>query len=130
MKLDPFTAAYIVCALWASCDNSTPSGGDPLDQNFTITDIAPEALERIKADCGHFQQAHADLLAQAYSLYSVTDGSSPETYAGHDFWLTRNSHGAGFWDRDLGEVGEQLTVAAHNMGGSDIYPGDDGSLYV
>ena len=130
MQLDAFTHAYIVCALWSSTDNSTPAGGDPLDQNYAITDIAPEALERIKADCGQFQQAHADLLAQAYSRYAVTDGSSPEEYAGHDFWLTRNGHGAGFWDRGLDEVGEQLTTAAHSMGGSDIYPGDDGNLYV
>jgi hypothetical protein len=130
MQLDAFTAAYIVAALWSSTDNSTPSGGEPLDANYATTDIAPEALDRIKADCGLFQQAHAELLAQAYALYSVTDGSSSETYAGHDFWLTRNSHGAGFWDRDLGEVGEQLTAAAHAAGGCDIYVGDDRRLYV
>ena len=130
MKLDAFTHAYIVAALWSSTDNSTPSGGNPLDDNYAATDIAPEALEQITQDCSRFQQAHAVLLAEAYSRYSVTDGSSPETYAGHDFWLTRQGHGAGFWDRGLGEVGEKLTAAAHAVGGSDIYVGDDGELYV
>ena len=130
MQLDAFTQAYIVCALWSSTDNSTPSGGDPLDRNYDRTDIAPEALEKIKADCGQFQQTHAGLLAEAYARYSVRDGYSPEAYAGHDFWLTRNFHGCGYWDRDLGEVGEQLTTAAHAMGGCDFYIGDDGALYV
>src|SRR4051794_5768381 len=90
MQLDPFTHAYIVCALWSSTDESTPSGGKPLDDHYDATNIAPEALEEIKTDCRVFQQAHADLLAQAYALYAVTDGSSPEEYAGYDFWLTRN----------------------------------------
>ncbi len=82
MKLDAFTAAYIVCALWSSTDNSTPSGGEPLDQNYDVTDIAPESLERIKSDCERFQQAHGALLAMAYLLYVVTDDSSPEAYPG------------------------------------------------
>jgi hypothetical protein len=31
---------------------------------------------------------------------------------GHDFWLTRNGHGAGFWDRSelkAHDLGERLT---------------------
>lgn len=27
----------------------------------------------------------------------------------HDYWLTRNGHGAGFWDRGLGDAGQRLT---------------------
>ena len=33
-------------------------------------------------------------------------------HAGHDFWLTSQGHGAGFWDRGLGEVGDILTDSA------------------
>jgi hypothetical protein len=128
--LDAFTEGYVVCALWASCDESTPSGGEPLDRNYEATDIAPESLKRIKADCREFQREYSALLAQAYALYSVTDGASPEAYAGHDLWLTRNSHGSGYWNRDLGEVGEKLTTAAHVAGTCDIYVGDDGQLYI
>lgn len=37
--------------------------------------------------------------------------------SGHDFWLTRNRHGAGFWDGDYPEdVGKALTDAAHVYG--------------
>jgi len=35
---------------------------------------------------------------------------------GHDFILTRNGHGAGFWDRGLGEAGERLTAATKLYG--------------
>lgn len=49
---------------------------------------------------------------------------------GHDFWLTRNGHGAGFWDRGLGDVGDQLSEAARAHGAMDAYLGDDGDLYL
>lgn len=49
---------------------------------------------------------------------------------GYDFVLTRNGHGAGFWDRGLGEAGDRLTAAAHSYGESGLYVGDDGRLHV
>lgn len=39
---------------------------------------------------------------------------------GHDFYLTRNGHGAGFWDRGLGEVGDRLSDAAKVYGETSI----------
>jgi len=50
--------------------------------------------------------------------------------AGHDLWLTRNGHGAGFWDRDLGEAGDKLTELSKEMGELTLLQGDgDGKLY-
>jgi hypothetical protein len=49
---------------------------------------------------------------------------------GHDLWLTANRHGAGFWDRDLGSVGERLTAMAHNVGGASILVDADGPTYI
>lgn len=43
----------------------------------------------------------------------------PESYAGHDLWLTRSGHGAGYWDRGLGELGDRLTEAAKSYGSPD-----------
>ena len=115
-RLDSFTKAYIVCALWSSNDDKTPSGGEPLDKNYTIFDLTMDALKSIKQDCENFQREHGALLATAY-------GVSPydEPAAGHDFWLTRCHHGVGFWDRGLGEVGEALTKAAHAYGEANLY---------
>jgi hypothetical protein len=61
-KLDDFTLAYIACALWCSDDDSTPSGGDPLERNYSIADIAPETLRKMVNDCAAFQRANEALL--------------------------------------------------------------------
>src|SRR5690606_12135580 len=88
-------------------------------------DLAPEALQSIITDCQDFQQSNADDLDLAYGL---PDYGGP-TQAGHDFWLTRNGHGAGFWDRGIGEVGDRLANASKVYGGVDLYFGDDGKVY-
>ena len=49
---------------------------------------------------------------------------------GHDLWLTRNGHGAGFWDRGLGEIGDKLSDIARGMGEKHLYKGDDGKIYL
>jgi hypothetical protein len=112
-KLDAFTRAYIECALWASTDDD----GEPLD-SYGAEDIAPEAMQEIIDDCKAFQ---ADQSADLADIDSEQ--------AGHDFWLTRCGHGAGFWDRGLGDIGRRLTDAAHVWGNVDLYIGDDGKIY-
>jgi hypothetical protein len=47
---------------------------------------------------------------------------------GHDLWLTRNGHGVGFWDRDLGDLGDLLTDLADLMGEFDLSVGDYGTI--
>ena len=112
---DSFTLAYIACALWSSLDDD----GVPLDTNYIASDLAPETLERIKADCAAFR---------AQNWESICGNLSR---AGHDFWLTRNHHGAGFWYGDwLENVGEELTEACRLWGEFDLYIGDDGEIYA
>ena len=120
-KLDSFTEAYIACALWSSTDNQDDSGGDPLDDTYDASDLAPEAIASIIEDCDAFQADNAEMLAKA--------GDAEQN--GHDFWLTRNGHGAGFWDRGYpAAIGRTLTDAAHVYGSCDIYIGEDGKLYI
>lgn len=114
--MTPFLRAYIACAIWSSTDDD----GDPLDYQFDESDLAPDALESMADDCAAFEATHAADLAQA--------GDAEQN--GHDFWLTRNGHGAGFWDRGYGDVGRRLTDAAHAYGTSDLYVGDDGQLHI
>lgn len=123
--MNDFIRGYMECALWSSTDESTPEGGNPMDDNYGIEDIAPEAVKQIEEDCNDFQQANTELLAEAKTIRKTYD----DAHAGHDFWLTRNHHGAGFWDRGLGEVGEKLSAAAHVYGDCNLYVGDDGKVY-
>ena len=117
MSFETFRDAYIECALWSSTDNADESGGAPLDTNYSAENIADETFNAITEDCRDFYDAHADKF-------------DDDSQAGHDFWLTRNRHGAGFWDRGLGPIGDELTAAAHVYGEVDLYVGDDGMLYT
>ena len=116
--MDRFTIAYIEAALWSSTDNSDDSGGNPLDDNYGIDDLAPETIQSIIEDCQAFQNEHFEDIANDLER------------AGHDFWLTRNGHGAGFWDGDWDdEIGDRLTKASDTYGCVDLYIGDDGRIY-
>lgn len=115
---------YIECALWSSNDESDESGGEPLDANYNSADIADETRAAMVADCTRFAQENAA------TLLSVTGhGKYDFAQAGHDLWLTRNGHGAGFWDRGLGEAGETLSEAARKMREVYLYVGDDGKVH-
>lgn len=114
----PFIRGHISCALWSSTDNSRDDGGDPLDQNYDYCDLAPECVATMVKDCEDFQEANA---ADLEGL----DASD----CGHDFWLTRNGHGAGFWDRALGALGDRLSAACEPYGSAYLYVGDDGRIH-
>ncbi len=89
VELDDFTQHYLVAALWSSTDNSNEQGGEPLDANYDLSDLSVAALQSAKEDCECFQKDNATWLDHA--------GTTEQN--GHDFWLTRNQHGAGYWDR-------------------------------
>lgn len=91
--------------------------------------MSTEAMARIAADCDNFQRACVDLLDAACTLGDSPDVTYDMTRAGNDFWYDRNGHGVGFWDRDLGDVGDKLSDAAKVYGSIDLYRGDDGKLY-
>jgi hypothetical protein len=118
--LDTFTTAYLVAMLWSSSDTET---GEPhLDATHNIENISQQTLTGVVADCKDFQEKYADLIEAS--------GLSRDQ-AGHDFWLTRNHHGTGFWDRDISkELGERLTNAAQSYKESSPYVGDDNLIYI
>jgi hypothetical protein len=125
-ELDDFTRSYMTTALWSSNDESTPSGGYPMDDNYDTDDISNETWNEMVKDCEDFQQAQAADLQLAYNHPKV---KYDESSAGHDFWLTRNGHGAGFWDRGLGTVGDRLSKASKPYGEVNLYIGDDDKIH-
>jgi hypothetical protein len=116
--MDDFTLAYIECALW-TLPVEHPS------TVYTCDDLAPETLQKMEEDCRKFQEENATLFLQVYDSRPDYD----ESNAGHDFWLTRNGHGAGFWDRGLDDIGEALSEKARAFGECELYVGDDGKIY-
>ena len=127
-EFDSFFNAYMETALWSSHDESDDSGGNPMDENYSTGDIADECYESMKADCRKF-------FKENYEVMDEADGPSGPDYdewghMGHDFWLTRNGHGAGFWDGDYSEPhGDLLDEAAKSFGEIDLYIGDDNTIH-
>jgi hypothetical protein len=115
MNLNAMVRQYAVTALWSSIDED----GEPLDAHYTVEDIDSKTMDAMRDDCADFLAANrGDLVAAGMNAHD----------AGHDFWLTRNGHGAGFWDRGLGEIGDRLSDAAKVYGSVDLYVGDDGQI--
>lgn len=116
-RFDRTMRGYFDAALWASTDDD----GTPLDAEFSTSDFPQSAKDRAEEDVNLF-------IVQCEERNIDVNAHDPEQF-GHDFWLTRNRHGTGFWDRDLGSEGKILTDIAHSFGEVDIYVGDDGLLY-
>ncbi len=120
--LSGFTQGYIDAIFFTETGPDNPEFDD-----YGFYDFAPETLMRIIEDCAGFQMSNKRLLEKADQ---ASEGGYTDEQAGHDLWLTRNRHGAGFWDRGLHDIGEALTEKAHNMGELSLVLGDDKKLYL
>lgn len=112
-ELDQFKQAYITCLLWAEYDDND----EPLEYNYDESYFSPALQAQIDSDCEKFFTANYDLI------------KSNIENAGHDFWLTRNGHGAGFWDGDWPEHGDTLTTAGKEFPEVCVYIGDDNLIH-
>ena len=121
-NVETMLRAYIDCALWSTNDESDESGGIPLDATYTADDIAPGTLERMRQDVELFYRNNSEQI-------HTWQGVDAPAQAGYDFWLTRNGHGAGFWESEWGNPGAILDKAAKAFGEADLYVGDDGLIY-
>lgn len=124
-QVDTVTRHYIIAAIWADSDedqDETPTC-DPKQELS-----AREACEAFMLQC----EAAGGLFSQAVARFECGYGAHPdagsaEAAFGHDFWLTRQGHGTGFWDRrELGEpLGSRLTVEAKKAGEAECWQEGD-----
>lgn len=145
---DAFTKGYISCALWCgvmtykhdddcpchqrakdgdpyddedcTCSSELTSDGDGYDENM----LNEAASKQLTDDAHEFYAANvADLRASTLDMERC----------GHDFWLTRNRHGAGFWGdkgrgADADAALDRLTKASHAYGEASLILGADGKI--
>lgn len=126
IDIETVLSAYIDCALWSSSANRWE--GDDVSLSRTDAELAEETRKQMREDVEGFLNG-----ADQAALEFWGDNEGDEAI-GHDFWLTRNRHGAGFWDRWSGEsegarAGKKLTDDAHPYGEVYLYIGDDGKIY-
>lgn len=104
-NLEAFVAGYLECLLWSSM--GTDQFGDEVHlDDFFMTDACT-------ADC---TLEATEFYTNNLKLLTTASTVVPWENLGHDFALTRNHHGSGFWDRGLGDLGDKLTDAAHAEG--------------
>lgn len=97
-----FFRAYIEAVYFTETGDTDQPGSD--------VDLTHEFLRQSAMDCNRFYNAYGELI-----------GHHRIEQAGHDFWLTRNGHGAGFWDRPEiygDEAAAELTRACSFAGES------------
>lgn len=117
-RADAMVVAYLTAALFSE----TGPDSEPLDQVYGIEQFSPEAWVLAVADCKEFCRQAAPWIRQMPAGCKLSD-------LGHDLWLTRNHHGAGFWDGDWPEpVGTALTDLTKKFKELSIYL-DKGSLH-
>lgn len=114
-------SSYIEAALWTSLDEA-----EPLEDSFSLSDIDPGVLVNAQDDLRRFMVTNRATIAAVRSDAEAGGGHYGAEQTGHDFWLTRNSHGTGFWDRGLGELCDRFAQSARAAGECDLYIGDDG----
>lgn len=120
-QLHDATWSSVECLLWSS--HLMEVEQDPTSEYFVAEcenwdgvdyPVAPDSVANLQDDLEQFVGLCEDTL--------IASELSPEQI-GHDFILTRNGHGTGFWDRGLGEIGDQLTTWVKTFGSIE-------SLYV
>lgn len=136
-ELKTFAAAYIECALW--CGSGSGDSDDLRDREEDLDEVT---RDHMLAECAAFVAEYGPILEAMQEI----NGAPRDAYAsgGNDFWLTRNGHGAGFWDGDwsyevspagsrweekMHNAGEVLDKAAGKAGEYSLYVGDDGKVY-
>ena len=131
--LTPFEDGYIAALFWTECVDPGADSPEHLGDHYGPEDLTKDSLESVITDCRSFiEQAqaaeHPDEFPwddRDYDAENLEDSSQ----AGHDFLLTRNGHGAGFWDRGIGAWGDTLTDIAQTFGSTYAYA-HRGRVYV
>lgn len=109
--------AYLETAMWADADEGIDTGDLSFDEDTV-------------------RAARKDVQEFYTKTKSITDGINNRDdnfwrLFGHDFWLTRNGHGTGFWDKSnvYEGSGDELSEIATSMGPLNLYI-DDGKIYI
>lgn len=107
-NLNTILEAYLECALWSE------------DVEGTIHDVLPTGKQQAEKDIQLFVEKAGDLLTDDWNDEQV----------GHDLWLTRNGHGAGFWDRDLPNSDELTDVCKTLFKELNVYRLETGNIEI
>lgn len=110
----------------------TNEEGITLHEELRGFEFFVQSMESIKTACHDFLKNLPEHIGEAARVaYSGRPWGAFDCI-GHDFLLTRNGHGAGFWDRDWlpDGLGDALTEYTKNWGECYATLGDDDAVYT
>lgn len=111
-------------AIWTGTRELSENGDDtePLEPDVEIPE---DVRAELVADWQDFARGNAlDILR----FMEATERGMG--HVAHDFHLTRNGHGTGFWDRGAGEVGDRLTEACKAYGAAELSAHGQSEVFV
>lgn len=112
---------YLSSALWSSVDDAC----EPFDRRFDPSDFSLADRTAAKVDLEGFLTS-----VENAGLADVLDTPDAMDRWPHDLWLSRNGHGAGFFDRPEIYGGQanadKLQALAKAMGECDVYETEEG----
>jgi hypothetical protein len=121
-ECEAFADGYIEGVAWAN----VVFEDDSLDGGLEDVELPSGVEETLRQDARDFlSDEHTERLVRG--AVRRLPGYSFES-AGIDYALTRNGHGAGYWDRGLGMLGEALTQMARPYGSRYLMVSLDGSI--
>lgn len=107
------------------------TAGDENGNTHLADDLEPPDHEHTALRGVLAYYARGFFFAHYKDLLQAADVLGDFQHVGHDFWLTTQHHGAGFWDRGLGTIGDRLTEACQGLEDMlDLYVTDTGLLAV
>lgn len=108
---------YLVAAIWTEEERIEEE--DDVS-GLDVSDFSEEAINKAKSDIKKF-------MAKAYELF-LPEELARGNKIGHDIWLSRNGHGAGFFDGDY-EESDKLQSIAEDLKEVVLEYGDDKKLH-
>lgn len=131
-NLSAIESGYYECLRFLTWDCSdycdlidAPENGD-----FEISDSIGETCDERVAQ---FLDITPHPLVRKYAEQMITQQhhhlNHTFEHCGHDLYLTSHHHGAGFWDRGLGDLGDELTKYAERVSEVHVFY-QDGKIYA
>jgi hypothetical protein len=111
---------FLSCALWLAPAYDEDGNESPCD-DLSVYQFPNEDVLKVRDLVKPFLLRFEDELFEVLDGRLSPDGNNVWQLVGHDFYLTYNGHGTGFWDREdyYGEeLGDRLSEA---VGRGDIY---------
>jgi len=100
---------YLAAALWTN----------EMDEFSAVCDIDTDTKAEATVHCQRFLKEADSLLTEEWTDEQI----------GHDLWLTRGGHGAGFWDRNKPNAKEISEIASKNEFHGLVFEAD-GVVYI